>query len=142
MGQITHNIDLVNKILEQARHNKSEMFKMHELEQAACDLKTHRSRDHEGLINELFKKDVLGSNLKQSILLMFNSMKDQGMIPSFMPFASITTITKNHQKSKLDLKNERGVFRVSILRGLLMRVLYNKYYSEIESNFSDCQMGA
>ena len=77
---------------------KSECFKMHELEQVARDLKTQRSRDHEGLINEIFKEEVIGSDLKNSILLMFNKIKNKCALPNFMRYATITTITKNHKK--------------------------------------------
>jgi hypothetical protein len=40
------------------------------------------------------------------------------------------------------LENERGIFRVSVLRYILMRLIYNQKYPEIDSNMSDCQMGA
>ena len=45
---------------------------MQNLEKALSDLKVGRSRDPEGLINEIFKNDVIGNDLKKSLLLMFN----------------------------------------------------------------------
>ena len=57
-----------------------------------------------------------------------------------MNVANITTIPK--KGSKLDLKNERGIFRVPVLRYILMRVIYNTKYEVIDENISDCQMGA
>ena len=57
-----------------------------------------------------------------------------------MNFANITTIPKTG--SKLDPKNERGIFRVPVLRYILMRVIYNTKYQVIDKNISDCQMGA
>ena len=41
----------------------------------------------------------------------------------------------------MDLINERGVFRVSVVRSILMRLIYNSRYPEIDKNISDCQMG-
>ena len=71
---------------------------------------------------------------------MFNSLKQENMIPQFMNFANVTTVPKSG--SKLDPANERGIFRVEIIRSILMRLIYNSKYFEIESNISDCQMGA
>ena len=37
----------------------------------------------------------------------------------------ITTIPKKN-KSRLQLKNERGIFLVNSIRGILMRILFNR----------------
>ena len=56
---------------------------------------------------------------------------------------NICNITTVHKKgSKTDLKNQRGIFRVPVLRCILMRLVYNMKYWEIENNMSDCQTGA
>ena len=52
----------------------------------------------------------------------------------------MTTVPKSG--SILDPTNERGIFRVDIFRSILMRLIYNSKYSNIEQNISDCQMGA
>ena len=57
-----------------------------------------------------------------------------------MRYSNITTVPK--KGSRLELKNERGIFRVSVLRSILMRLIYNDKYPEIDENMSDCQMGA
>ena len=64
-------------------------------------------------------KKYSGKNLKASLLCMFNEMKNEGKIPEFMKCSNITTIHK--KGSKLDLKNERGVSRVSVSRSLFMQ---------------------
>ena len=56
-----------------------------------------------------------------------------------MNFANITTVPK--KGSKLLLQNERGIFRVPVVRSILMRLIYNKKYPEIDYLMSDCQMG-
>ena len=78
--------------------------------------------------------------MKASLLMMFNKMKLESFIPSFFNFANITTVPKSG--SRLDPVNERGIFRVSVVRSILMRMIYNDCYSVIDSNMSDCQMGA
>ena len=105
---------------------------MSDLEDALSDLKNNKSRDHEGLINEVFKKEVIGDNLKKSLLLMFNQLKTEKIIPLFMNYANVTTVHK--KGSRLLLKNERGLFRTSVLRSILMRLIYNEKYPTIDSN--------
>ena len=113
---------------------------MNELEAALKDLKRNKSRDPEGYVNEIFKKEVIGDNLKMSMLTMFNKLKKTKTIPKFMNMANITTVPK--KGSRLKLENERGIFRVSVIRNILMRLIYNSKYNLIDQNISDCQMGA
>ena len=42
----------------------------------------------------------------------------------------ITTIPK--KGSRLKLENERGIFRVSVIRNILMRLIYNQNYHKID----------
>ena len=96
--------------LKLAASKKSNPWTMQNLEKALSDLKVGRSRDPEGLINEIFKKDVIGNDLKKSLLIMFNNIKDKQEIPQFMNLANITTVPK--RGSKLGLQNERGIVLV------------------------------
>ena len=73
------------------------------------------------------------------MLMLYNRLREEKLIPIFMNFSDITTVHK--RGSKLDPENERGIFRVSVLRSILMRMLYNEKYPIIDSNMSDCQMG-
>ena len=74
-----------------------------------------------------------------SLLLMFNKAKKKQLIAAFMNYANITTVPK--RGSRLLLVNERGIFRVAVVRYILMRLIYNSKYPEIDENISDCQMG-
>ena len=123
-----------------AEENCSVLWTMSDLENALADLKDNKSRDNDGLINEIFKKNVIGVDLKKSLLLMYNELKKKQCIATFMNYANITTVPK--KGSKILLENERGIFRVSVLRYILMRLIYNQKYPEIDSNMSDCQMEA
>ena len=131
---------IFNMKLKLAEANSSILWTLGNLEDALRDLKKNKSRDNDGLVNEIFKKDVIGKNLKESLLIMFNNLKQKKMIPIFMNYANITTVPK--KGSKLLLENERGIFRCSVLRGILMRLIYNEKYQTIDNNMSDCQMGA
>ena len=71
---------------------------------------------------------------------MLNKLKLNKMIPIFLNFANITTVPK--KGSRIEPKNERGIFRVSTVRYILMRLIYNMKYPIIDRNMSDCQMGA
>ena len=109
--------------LKNSQRQKSPDWTMAELDQALKDLKRNKSRDPFGYSNELFKHEVIGDDLKRSLLIMMNSLKQQGIIPMHMNIANITTVPK--KGSKFILKNERGIFRVSVLRTILMRMIYN-----------------
>ena len=63
---------------------KSSDCKMTALEKAFSNLKNNKSRDYSGYINEIFKPDVIGEVLKNSLLLMFNKLKAKKMIPRFI----------------------------------------------------------
>ena len=73
--------DIFNMRLEESRKNKSLPFNMEELDMVLKSLKNGKSKDSNGYISELFKEGVIGSNLKQSLLLMFNLVKNELVIP-------------------------------------------------------------
>ena len=113
---------------------------MNDLEKALASLKNNKSRDPKGFTNELFKVENIGDNLKVSLLMMMNRIKKTSIVPEIMRYANITTIPK--KGSRLELKNERGIFRCSVLRQILMRLIYNSKYEIIDKNMSELQMGA
>ena len=57
-------------------------------------LKTNKTRDPHGLINEIFKPGVIGLDLKLAILNLFSGIKLEFFLPNFLQFANITTIYK------------------------------------------------
>ena len=114
-------------------------WSMKDLDRALSHLKKNKSRDFEGYINEIFKLNVIGVDLKKSLLLMFNKLKKEKMIPDFMNFANVTTVPKTG--SRIEPTNERGIFRTPVVRSILMRLIYDMKYSTIDSQMSDCQMG-
>ena len=113
---------------------------MEQLESSLARLKNKKSRDPKGYINEIFKKGVIGEDLKKSLLIMMNRIKKTLSIPDLMRFANISTVPK--KGSRLELKNQRGIFRCTIARCVLMGLIYESKYETIDKNMSDCQMGA
>jgi hypothetical protein len=104
--------------LKLAESKKSPEWTMADLNKVLSRLKNNKSRDYQGYINEMFKPNVIGNDLKKSLLVMFSKLKKKKMIANFMNFANITTVPK--KGSRILLKNERGIFRVSVVRSILM----------------------
>ena len=67
---------------------------MEELETVLKKLMDDKSRYPDGLINKLFKPEVIGEDLKLSLLLMVNKIKDQGCVPDCLKKANISAIPK------------------------------------------------
>ena len=91
---------------------------MQELENVLKNIKKGKSRDPKEISREIFHLSFIGENLKKSIIIMFNLLKQQGEIPNFMKRAIISPIPK--KGSQFKLRNERGIFIVNSVRGLLM----------------------
>ena len=131
---------IINYKLHNSKQIKSPPFTMKELENVLRTSKTGKARDPEGMVRELFQPNMIGSDLKQSLLYLLNSVKATGVFPKFMRKATIITIPKK-AKSRLHLKNERGIFLVNIIRGIFMKVLFQRKSDMINSNMSDSNNG-
>lgn len=119
------------------RRKESPDWSMEELDKVLAKIKNNKSRDFEGYINEIFKTPVVGSDLKNSLLIMFNKLRKEKLIPRFFNYANIVP----KKGSKLLLKNERGIFRVSVIRSILMLLIYERKNADIDSQMSECQTG-
>ena len=120
--------------------NKSAPWTMDDLEFILKHLTDGKARDPNGWVNELFSNEVVGKNLKVSMLKLFNKMKAENYIPDFIRFADVATIYKG-KGEKCDLENDRGIFLVTTFRSILMRLIYKDKYQVIDSNMSDSQVG-
>ena len=112
---------------------------MEDLENVLKGLKTNKARGPDGLSRAIFRNSTIGTDLKKSLLKMFNKLKDAGKVPEFMKRANVTTIPKKGSKIKLD--NERGIFLVSTIRSIFMRLLFNLKFSVFDYNMSDSNVG-
>ena len=104
-------------------------------------LKVNRTRDSEGLIYEILRPEVAGSDLCQSLLDLCNGMKSQCSVPEFLKNVQITSIPKNN-KNPAKLVNQRGIFNVCKVRSILDKLIYADKYEEIDSTMSDSNVGA
>ena len=94
-----------------------------------------------GYANELFRNDVAGDDLKRAILLLMNRIKNEQRFPKMFEVCNISSIWKK-KKSRNDFENYRGIFRVSIFRSILDKLIYNDEYNTIDSNLTDSNVGA
>ena len=133
--------ELFNLRLKLASRKKSEPWTMEDLDNALKGLKKNKARDPHGWVNELFTEGVAGKNLKLSLLQFFNKMKFENEIPEFVQLADITTIYKG-KGPKSELINDRGIFIVTLLRTIMMRLIYLDYYPQLDKSMSDSQVGA
>ena len=132
---------LCSKRLEYSRRNKSKDWTMSDLEKVLKSLKLNKSRDPHGLLNELFKPGVIGKDLKKSLLMLFNKLKTEQVIPAFMQLADVVAIYKG-KGDKSSLENDRGIFILNIFRSILMKLIYQDKYDIIDENMSDSNVGA
>ena len=133
--------ELFKHRLELAKMEKTPPWKMSDLEKALKSLKTDKCRDPEGIIREIFKDEVIGTNLKKSLLILYNKVKQTGIIPVFMRFANIAAIYKG-KGEMTSLDSDRGIFLVTIFRTILMKMLYSDKYEIIDGSMSDSNIGA
>ena len=112
-----------------------------DLEIVLRELKNNKFRDPLQLPNELFKPENAGSDLKQAVLKMSNEIKKQQVFPEVLGFCNITSLYKN-KGSRKDFNNYRGVFRVTTLRHILDKLIYNVESDTIDENLTDCNVGA
>ena len=103
-------------------------------------MKKEKARDPNGLVNEIFKEGVAGKDFKISLLDFFNKMKAENLAPDFIKMADVATIYKG-KGEKNDLKNDRGIFLVTIYRSILMRLIYLDTYDLLDNSMSDSQVG-
>ena len=135
----------VNKLCEQrlkiTKHSKTEPWSISDLEEAIKDLERDKSRDAMGHANELLKEEAAGSDFKLAILKLMNIIKHRSQFPKAMEVCNITSIYKQKGSHK-DFNSYRGIFRVTVLRSLIDRMMYNDNYPTIDENLTDGSVGA
>ena len=133
--------DLCSRRLEAARKNVTKPWTMQDLENVLKYLKKGKSRDPYGYANEIFRLEVAGEDLKLAILKLLNRIKFEQVYPEVLELCDITSIWKRRGcRNRFD--NYRGIFRVTVFRSILDRLIYNDEYSTIDSNLTDSNVGA
>ena len=130
--------ELFQKRLETTKQKKSPPWTMVELEKVLAKLKRKKATDPVGLVNELFLLDNIGDDLKKSLLMLLNKIKDQLQEPDFMNLANITSFWKG-KGAKDDIENERGIFILNVIRMIKDRLIHNDIKKQVK--MSDSQVG-
>ena len=133
--------ELWNLRFEALKSNQSRQWTVKDLDKVLKKLKNNKTRDPHGLINEIFKPGVIGKDLKFAMIDLFNGVKSEFCLPTFLQFANITTIYKK-KGSRQDLNNDRGIFVVSVMRMILDGLIYDEKYPDVDMNMSDSNIGA
>ena len=120
---------------------KSPPWKTKDIERAVKSLKNNKTMDPTGIINEVFKEDCAGQDLRNALVYLFNGAKSNLLIPPFMTLENVTSIYKN-KGSRSDLENDRGIFILTVLKKTLDKLMYHDMYEDIDKNMSDSNIGA
>ena len=132
---------LAEKLMEVAKQTKTPPWEMKQLEKVLNGLKKNKSKDPNGLVNEIFKEESAGEDLKIAILMLMNRIKDEQLYPKCLELCNISSIWKM-KGPRNEFSSYRGIFRVSVFRAILDRLIYNDEYPNIDKNLSDSNVGA
>ena len=132
--------ELCGERIKQAKLNKSAPWTEDDLEVVLKFLKKGKSRDPNDHPNELYNMEWAGKDLKHAILILMNKIKDQQQYPQALQTCNISSIYKKGKRNIFG--NYRGVFRLTVLRSILDRLIYNDVYPVVDSNLTDANVGA
>ena len=132
--------NLFNIRIKLSKLRKTEGWKKADLLKVTRQLKNNKAADPKGLISEIFKPNVAGSDLFNSLLILCNKVKSECEIPNFLEWTNISSIYKR-KGLKTDLNNDRGVFNVMKVRSIIDNLVYNDYYDCIDNSMSDSNVG-
>ena len=79
-------------------------------------------------------------DLKLAILKLMNRIKEEQIFPDCLQKCNISSIWKR-KGSRSNFESYRGIFRVSIFRSILDRLIYNEEYENLDKNLTDCNVG-
>ena len=86
--------------LSKCKINISPPWTMQQLDKVLSKLKHGKATDPTGLVNELFMLKNIGTNLKESLLILVNKIKCQHKEPNFMEMANITSFWKHRERTR------------------------------------------
>ena len=132
---------LCEKFLKIAKSKKTPNWTMKELNLVLKKLKKQKSRDPFGLANDLFRPEVAGDDLKLALLNLMNKIKEDQEYPKCLEFCNISSIWKS-KGSRNSFDSYRGIFRVTVFRSILDKLIYNDEYKKLDRNLTDSNVGA
>jgi hypothetical protein len=93
--------ELWNWRLKELEGRKTEMWTVKDLDKVLKGLKNNKTRDPQGLINEIFKPGVLSNDLKLAMLDLFNRIKKEQKIPSFCNLPTSPPYTRRKGRARI-----------------------------------------
>ena len=84
---------------------------------------------------------MAGNDLKLALLKLMNKIKDDQKYPKCLELCNISSIWKS-KGSRNNFESYRGIFRVTIFRSILDRLIYNDKYNILDKNLTDSNEGA
>ena len=93
-------------------------------------LKLKKPRDPLGYSNEI--SQCGGSDFFKAIVQLMNNIKKQQIFPEILQPCNISSLYKN-KGSRKNLDYYRGIFRVTVLRNILDRMIFNYEYETIKN---------
>ena len=82
---------------------------------------------------------MAGDDLLEAVLILLNKIKDKQQFPKALQKCNITPLYK--KKARNNYENYRGIFRISVLRSILERLVYEDSYQVVDSNLTDGNVG-
>ena len=130
--------ELCDKRMKLASKNKTPDWTSEDVKFVVKNLKKKKSRDPLGYSNELIQCG--GEDMTRAIVHLVNKIKKQQVVPHCLKPCNITSLYKN-KGSRKDLNQYRGIFRVTVFRNILDRLIFNDEYDTIETNLTDSNVG-
>ena len=132
---------LFEQRLKEAQDKKKPDWKEDALNTALKQLKNNKSRDPLGYSNELLKPENARQDLKPAVPKMSNKIKNTQKFPQSLNHCNISSLYKN-KGSRKDFNNYRGIFRVTVIRSIIDKLIYNDEYLTIDGNLTNSNVGA
>ena len=133
-------MNLFSLRFEVCKSIKSDNWSEENLTNVLRKLKKNKSADSHGLTYELFRPEIIGTDLFTSLLMLCNQVKGQLVIPEFLMFTDITSIYKM-KGPKCELDSDRGIFGVAKVRSIIEKLVYQDNYDTIDQCMSDSNVG-
>ena len=138
LQQLKENV--CNLRIKKSQRNETQDWTIDDLNIVLSHLKKDASRDPYGYANEIFDIKVAGDDLKKALLALMNEIKDKQVFPQVLQSCNISSIWKRKGPKK-NFESYRGIFRITVIRNILDRLIYNDEYPKIDSYLSDCNVG-
>ena len=126
--------------LQNLKLEKAPPWNQDDLDSVLRSLKNNKTKDPNGMINDIFKAGCIGSDMKDALTKLFNGVRANQFLPLFMALSNIMSLFKN-KGSRFDLNNDRGIFILTVLKKILDKLIYFDNYN-LDLNMSDSNIGA